>query len=87
MSWGTYPPSRCGISDLYHMTASTIKGPPLATIQSTMQTAKKNKTMPNFAVVKELVEQHVDSYRYSRASLAQALPIRRPFLELQARLG
>ncbi len=40
-----------------------------------MQTAKKNKTMPDFAAVKELVEQHVDSYRCSRVSLVQALTI------------
>ncbi len=59
----------------------------IATIQSTMQTAKKNKTMLNFAAVKELVEQHVDSYRCSRASLTQALTIRHPLLELQALLG
>ena len=42
--------------------------------------------MPDFAAVKELVEQHVDSYRCSRASLVQALTIRRPLLELQALL-
>ncbi len=43
--------------------------------------------MPDFAAVKELVEQHIDSYRCSRASLVQALTIRRPSLELQAFLG
>ncbi len=42
--------------------------------------------MPDFAAIKELVEQHVDSYRCSRASLVQALTIRRPLLELQALL-
>ena len=51
-----------------------------------MQTAKKKKTMPDFAAVKELVEQHVDFYRYSRASLVQALAIRRLLLELQDKL-
>ncbi len=40
--------------------------------------------MPDFAAIKELVEQYVDSYRCLRASLVQALTIRRPLLELQA---
>ncbi len=46
--------------------------------------------MPDFIAVKELVEQHVDSYRCSGASLVQALGassvqalcIRRPLLQL-----
>ncbi len=44
---------------------------------------KKSKTMPDFVAVKELVEQQVDSYRCSWASLVQALCIRRPLLQLQ----
>ena len=46
---------------------------------------KKNKTMSDFVAIKELVEQHVNSYIYrcSRAFLVQALTIRRPLLELQ----
>ncbi len=36
--------------------------------------------MPDFAAVKELVEQHIDSYRCSRSSLVQTLTIRRPSL-------
>ncbi len=40
--------------------------------------------MPDFAAIKELVEQHVDSYRCSIASVVQALTIQRPLLELQA---
>ncbi len=43
--------------------------------------------MLNFVAVKELVEQQVDSYRCSGASLVQALCIRRPLLQLQALLG
>ncbi len=45
---------------------------------------KKSKTMPDFVAVKELVEQQVDSYRCSGASLVQALCIRCPLLQLQA---
>ncbi len=43
--------------------------------------------MPDFVDVKELVEQQVDSYRCSGASLVQALCIRRLMLQLQALLG
>ncbi len=43
--------------------------------------------MPDFVAVKELVEQQLDSYRCSGASLVQALCIRRPLLQLQALLG
>ncbi len=45
--------------------------------------------MPDFVAVKELslVEQQVDSYRCSGASLVQALCIRRLWLQLQALLG
>ncbi len=53
--------------------------------------------MPDFVAVKELVEQQVDSYRCSGASLVQALCIqrllvqalciRRLLLQLQALLG
>ena len=43
--------------------------------------------MPDFVAVKELVEQQVDSYRCSGASLVQALCIRRPLLHLQAFLA
>ena len=45
---------------------------------------KKSKTMPDFAAVKELVKQHVDSYICSGASLVQALTILLPLLKLQA---
>ena len=41
----------------------------------------------DFVAVKELVEQHVNSYRCSGASLVQALCIQRPLLQLQALLG
>ena len=73
-----YPPSRCGIS------GSTIKGPP--TSNNSTHDADYKTSKPDFAAMKELVEQHVDSYRYSRASLVQELAIRRPLLELQALL-
>ena len=63
---------------------STINGP-LAKIQFTMH-AQKEQSYPDFAAVKELVEQHVDSYRCSKVSLVQAFRIRRPLLELQALL-
>ena len=43
--------------------------------------------MPDFVAVKELVEQQVDSYRCSGASLVQVLCIRRPLLQLKALLG
>ncbi len=43
--------------------------------------------MPDFVAVKELVEQQVDSYRCSGASLVQALCIRRPLLQLQVFLA
>ncbi len=79
-----YPPSRCGISDLYYIHDRSTRTPPIATIQLYDADCK---TMPDFSAVKELVEQHVDSYRYSRASLVQALAIRSSLLELQALLG
>ncbi len=43
--------------------------------------------MPDFVAVNKLVEQQVDSYRYSGASLVQALCIRRPLLQLKALLA
>ncbi len=74
---GAYPPSRCGISDLYHVTAALYKGPPPSNDSLHDAYCKKSKTMPDFVAVKELVDQQVDSYRCSGAALVQALCIRR----------
>ncbi len=63
-----------GYSEAYVCTvAEDIRGAyPLSTIKSLPH---RNKTMPDFAAVKGLVEQHFDSYRCSGASLVQALCI------------
>ena len=62
-----YPPSRCGISDLYYIHDRSTRTPPIATIQLYDADCK---TMPDFAAVKELVEQHVDSYTDTQEPLA-----------------
>ncbi len=82
------------VQDIPHLRVGVVyltytKGPPPQPSNDSLHDAycKKSKTMPDFVAVKELVEQQVDSYRCSGASLVQALCIRRPLLQLQACFG
>ncbi len=61
--------ARVGVVYLTYTTRdrSTTKGPP--TSNNSIHGADCKKSKLDFSVIKELVEQHVDSYRYSRASL------------------
>ncbi len=56
LHYSGYSEAVAGISDLYHLTAALQKDLPLATIQSTIQTAKKKQDYTGFVAVKELVD-------------------------------
>ena len=73
---GAYPPNRYGIPH----DRSTIKGPPSPSNNSIHNAdCKKSRTMPDFAAVKELVEQQESTPTDAQgASMVQALAIRRP---------